>query len=178
MKFTSETADLSLGHFIWYLFHKKCEVLLFPTWRKIICLYNLLIDLECSILKFHSYSNSASGKSKRKIKNIAFQIDKLVYVFAIIDKCGRNRITRFRTFTVCKAKICEVTGEIKKSVFILSAPLHECKDDKDCDSRAKCVEEKCICQGNTTGNGKYCRGNCQPCYTCNIFHNYVPLVSE
>ena len=45
-----------------------------------------------------------------------------------------------------------------KPVFIFSAPLHECKDDKDCDSRAKCEEEKCICQGNTTGNGKYCRG--------------------
>ena len=29
----------------------------------------------------------------------------------------------------------------------------------DCDSRAKCNDGKCICQGNTTGNGKFCRGN-------------------
>ena len=44
------------------------------------------------------------------------------------------------------------------AVFYL-APLHVCKSDKDCDSRAKCEKGKCICQGNTTGNGKYCRGN-------------------
>ena len=43
--------------------------------------------------------------------------------------------------------------------LILSAPLHECKTDQDCDERAKCDEGKCICQGKTTGNGKYCRGN-------------------
>ena len=40
-----------------------------------------------------------------------------------------------------------------------TAPLHGCKKDMDCDSRAKCNDGKCICQGNTTGNGKFCRGN-------------------
>ena len=40
-----------------------------------------------------------------------------------------------------------------------TAPLHGCKKDVDCDSRAKCNDGKCICQGNTTGNGKFCRGN-------------------
>ena len=42
--------------------------------------------------------------------------------------------------------------------FFLTAPLHACKADIDCDARAKCLDRKCICQGNTTGNGKYCRG--------------------
>ena len=40
-----------------------------------------------------------------------------------------------------------------------TAPIHGCKKDMDCDSRAKCNDGKCICQGNTTGNGKFCRGN-------------------
>lgn len=68
-----------------------------------------------------------------------------MYVFVIIDKCGRNCIIRFRIFIVCKVKICEEIGEIKKLVFIFLVFLYECKDDKDCDFWVKCVEEKCIC---------------------------------
>ena len=96
-------------------------------------------------------------------------IDKWLNVFATIDKCGRNmQVLKLlqsvkQRYPWKKRNQKHSAKEEKKcshvSVFILSAPLQECEDDKDCDSRAKCEEEKCICQGNTTGNGKYCRGN-------------------
>ncbi|XP_078374524.1 uncharacterized protein LOC144658076 [Oculina patagonica] len=38
-----------------------------------------------------------------------------------------------------------------------AGPLHKCKTDKDCNSRAKCEKGNCICQGATVGNGKFCR---------------------
>ena len=45
-------------------------------------------------------------------------------------------------------------------LFFLQAPLHPCKPDgKDCHENATCFRGKCHCLSNTTGNGKYCRGN-------------------
>ena len=43
--------------------------------------------------------------------------------------------------------------------FVLQAPLHPCKKNKDCHKNAQCHEGKCHCSGKTVGNGKYCRGN-------------------
>lgn len=94
-------------------------------------------------------------------------IDQFPNFFTIVGKCGRNMLVLKHLQSVKqrymeKEKLVREILERKiklNQVFILSAPSHECKDDKDCDSRAKCEEDKCICQGNTTGNGKYCRGN-------------------
>ncbi|XP_029196831.2 tenascin-like [Acropora millepora] len=58
----------------------------------------------------------------------------------------------------CYNGICKCKDElIKDEKMCKPAPLHACKADIDCDARAKCLDRKCICQGNTTGNGKYCR---------------------
>ena len=43
-------------------------------------------------------------------------------------------------------------------IYLLSAPLHACADKDDCHTWALCQHGKCKCQGERTGNGKYCRG--------------------
>ncbi|XP_078372573.1 uncharacterized protein LOC144656204 isoform X2 [Oculina patagonica] len=74
-----------------------------------------------------------------------------------------------QAYSTCYKGTCKCKDElIRDGKTCKPAPLHECKEDKDCDSRAKCEEGKCICQGNTTGNGKYCRDSlqCSPDYHC------------
>lgn len=38
------------------------------------------------------------------------------------------------------------------------APLHLCDEEHKCHAKAKCHLGKCYCQGNSTGNGIFCRG--------------------
>ncbi|XP_078374217.1 uncharacterized protein LOC144657745 isoform X1 [Oculina patagonica] len=63
-----------------------------------------------------------------------------------------------KTYSICKEDKCTCPDElIMGETSCEPAPLHTCQANKDCDSRAKCEGGKCICQGNTIGNGKYCR---------------------
>ncbi|KAJ7393561.1 hypothetical protein OS493_006546 [Desmophyllum pertusum] len=74
-----------------------------------------------------------------------------------------------QTYSTCYKGICKCKDElIRDEKTCKPAPSHECKEDKDCDARAKCEEGKCVCQGNATGNGKYCRDSlpCSPDYQC------------
>ena len=41
---------------------------------------------------------------------------------------------------------------------IPQAPLHLCDEEHKCHEKAKCHLGKCYCQGNSTGNGIFCRG--------------------
>ncbi|CAH3192723.1 unnamed protein product, partial [Porites evermanni] len=71
----------------------------------------------------------------------------------------------------CYKGICKCKDElIKDEKTCKPAPLHGCRKDMDCDSRAKCNDGKCICQGNTTGNGKFCRETlaCPQGFQCGI----------
>ncbi|XP_022789594.1 tenascin-like [Stylophora pistillata] len=72
-------------------------------------------------------------------------------------------------YSSCYKGICKCKDElIRDGETCNPAPLHECREDNDCDKRAKCDKGKCICQGNTTGNGKYCRVSlpCSPNHQC------------
>ena len=48
-----------------------------------------------------------------------------------------------------------ITGRI---ICLDTAPVQKCKQASECHSKAKCFFGNCICQGSTTGNGKFCRG--------------------
>ena len=48
-----------------------------------------------------------------------------------------------------------ITGRI---ICLDTAPVQKCKQASECHPKAKCFFGNCICQGSTTGNGKFCRG--------------------
>ncbi|XP_078374147.1 uncharacterized protein LOC144657668 [Oculina patagonica] len=87
--------------------------------------------------------------------------------------CKINEDCKALTYAYCKNGKCGCHGRLvlgEKSC--VPGPLHKCKTDADCDKkikfeiihgvetryvRGKCEEGKCVCQGTTIGNGRYCR---------------------
>ncbi|XP_078374221.1 uncharacterized protein LOC144657746 isoform X2 [Oculina patagonica] len=64
----------------------------------------------------------------------------------------------------CKDNKCVCRDELRKTQYgcAPNRTPHKCKDNKDCHVKAKCDDGICICQGNTVGNGKFCR-DAKPC---------------